>query len=174
MKKRIIICAAALVLAAAAVLGVGKAYAYFTTYVQADVSRTIHLGDITTIDEKYADWEKTVTITNSAESAKAVWVRVRAFAGSAYKLDYAGSGWSQDGDWWYYGEPLQPGGEAESIVVSILDAETGEKPAADGADFNVVVVYETTPAVENGTDASGNTQYLDADWEMTAGGEEDE
>ena len=48
-----------------------------------------------------------------------------------------------------------------------LDISIDGIPRTDVTDldkFNVVVVYETTPAVEDGTDANGNIKYETADW----------
>ena len=173
MRKKILLGITAALLIAIAAFGIGKAYAYFTTYVEAKGQRTIRLGDETTIEENYGDWKKDVQITNSADSAKAVWVRAQAFAGSEYKLGYNGKGsgsesWTDEPDadgWYYFSTPIAPGESTKTLTISITDLD-GNKPAAeDGKTFNVVVVYETTPAVENGEEG-GKTQYLPADWSL--------
>ena len=161
MKKKILLGIAALLLTAVAAVGTGKAYAYFTTYVEAKGGKTIHLGDSTTMEEDYKNWQKAVTISNSADSAQAVWVRAQAFSGSEYKLLYGGDDWSASDDGWYYfSTPVIPGGNTTVLTVSITGIEGDAPELEEGQSFNVVVVYETIPAVQNGEDESGNIQYV--------------
>ena len=85
---------AALVLSAAVMMagaGVGKAWAYFTTYTEAAGGYTVHLGDRTEITEEFTNWTKHVVIT-SEEDSEPVYIRVRAFCGSRYTLQYSGEG----------------------------------------------------------------------------------
>ncbi len=141
--------------------GIGTAGAYFTTFVEASGSKEILLGDHTTVEEEVVGTEKLVTITNSADSNKAVWVRAKAFTGAQYEsgLTCGGTGWTDGGDeFWYYGlpdHPLVPGESSEQLVVSI-----GNWPQAEiDKDFNVIVVYETIPAVEDGEEG-GVVKYV--------------
>lgn len=178
MKKRTIAllaaCALAIVLAAGA--GIGRAYAYFTTYVEAAGVRTIHLGDWSEIDEKYTQWHKDITLTNKADSYDAVYVRAKAFVGDDYSLSYTpGAGWSEGtGDsagFYVYDTVLAPGESTTVLAVDILGADG--KPVKVNEDdaertVNVVVIYETTPAIQNGQDASGNIIYEPADWNRKA------
>ena len=161
-KTTAILVTAALLLASA---GIGKAAAYFTTYAEVKGSMPIHLGDTTTITEETDGTEKEVTITNSLNSNKAVWVRAKAITGEKYKegLVYSETeNWTEDGEWHIYNEPLEPG-ETAQMHVSITDW-----PKEDvGKDFNVVIVYETTPAVEDG-EKDGELSYLAADWKGSA------
>ena len=174
MRKKILLGIAAILLVAVAAAGIGKAYAYFTTYVEAKGGKTIHLGDTTTIKEDYSDWQKAVTVSNSPESAQAVWVRAQAFAGSEYGLVYGGEGWSEAADeagWYYFSAPVAPGGNTSVLTVSITDKEGNPPAAEEGKSFNVVVVYETIPAVQNGEDEAGNIRYVPytaEDWSKAA------
>lgn len=171
----------ALVLAVAVVLP--GTLAYFTASARAGGGRTVQLQNKTTIEEVFANWKKTVTIT-ATEGTQPVYLRARAF--STYDLAYAGtnekSDWypGEDG-WWYYGKALanlslvdendQPidmpkwmTAEAEPLVVTINNgkapevAQEGEIPN----DFDVTVVYETTPVVYE-TDGSHKAAH-EADW----------
>ena len=187
MKKRTIAllaaCALAIVLAAGA--GIGRAYAYFTTYVEAAGVRTIHLGDWSEIDEQYKHWHKDITITNKADSYDAVYVRIKVFVGDDYSIKETsiGAGWEAT-DWdsgvddgtrtksYVYDKVLVPGESTTQIGIDILDKDGNEFPVLEGEDedktVNVIVIYETTPAIQNGTDASGNIIYEPADWNRKA------
>ncbi|MBR2188015.1 MAG: hypothetical protein IJ860_01200 [Eubacterium sp.] len=170
MRKKLygVLMAAAVLSVAAA--GIRQANAYFTTYAEAKGGYTIHLGDETTVEEEVVGSEKRVTLTNSSTSSQAVYVRARAFAPNEIKdgLTYnkpasqgvsASEKWSQPTDsdpWCYYSDVLQPGESADVLVVSVTEVP---EEAVDGQSFNVVVVYETTPAVQN-----GDGQYEAADW----------
>ena len=168
MKKKILLGIAALLFIAVAAAGIGKAYAYFTTYVEAKGGKTIHLGDMTTMEEDYTNWQKQVTISNSADSAQAVWVRAQAFSGSEYKLLYGGDDWCvADDGWYYFKTPVAPGEATKVLTVSITDIEGNPPEVEEGESFNVVVVYETIPAVQDGEDENGSIQYVPytaADW----------
>ena len=171
MKKKTIILLTTIAMLSIATAGVGKAYAYFTTYVQAAGSETIRLGDVTRIvEDPVVNGQKKVAIQNNAKSNQAVFVRARAYSGDGFKLKYAGTNWTGPADqadygkngWAYYSTPILPGGSTETLTISIDGI-----PKADVADidkFNVVVVYESTPAIQNGTDANGNIQYEEPNW----------
>lgn len=150
---------AALVVVAALATGVGKTLAYFTTYAEAKGSQEILLGDTTTITERYEDWTKTVAITNSENSPQAVYVRAKAYSGSTYPLTYSGdSNWTKgEGNYYYYKLPLNPGETSGSLVVKISGIP---EKLQGGENFNVVIVYETTPVMY---DESGNAY---ADWNI--------
>lgn len=150
-KKNLLLSAAAglLILSAA----IESAWAYFTTYADAAGGMTIHLGDVTQIEETVSDWTKHVTITSEADS-EPVYVRVRAFSGSAYTLTYS----SEDGSWydgrdgyWYYDKILYGGGKTEKELQIKIDGIPENVKA--GEDFNIAVIYESTPVLykEDGT-----------------------
>lgn len=136
---------AALVLSAAVMIagaGVGKAWAYFTTYTEAAGGYTVHLGDRTEITEEFTNWTKHVVIT-SEEDSEPVYIRIRAFCGSRYTLQYSGEGWSQGADgYYYYGNAVSGGASTASLDLKINnipeDPEELER-------FNVVVIYESAP-----------------------------
>lgn len=160
-------------LIAAAVLsvltvGVSRASAFFTTYAEAVGGRTIYLGDIPFIEENFDSWKKEVRIGNDPDSAQAVYVRALAFAGDQYELTYEGTGWTLDptDGYYYYDVPVLPGELTNELVVAIRDTttESGIPAVEAGNQFNVVVIYETTPAIQNGTDSAGNILYEEADW----------
>ena len=153
-------------LAVVLVLGssIGTAVAYFTTYVTSRGGYVIHLGNETTIEEPdVTNWTKRVTIKNTADASepgKLVFVRARAYVGAAYEsgLTYEGASWLAPGDpaspdkgdgFYYYYLPLAPQQSTTELLIKInnipVDAEEGDI-------FNVVVVYESVPAV---LDANG-------------------
>lgn len=155
MKQRRIVLA---ILAFVLVLGasIAPAMAYFTTYTQARGGFTVHLQTTTGIDERFEDWTKYVTITNT--EGKPVFVRARAFAGSTYELTYGGDGWTAGADGWYtYDAPLAEGQSTAELTVHI-----GNLPeATENAQIGVAVVYESTPVLYK----EDGTAY--ADWTMT-------
>ena len=164
MKKRVtgILIAVALLTIAAA--GIGPASAYFTDRDEGSQSHAIQLGDSTTVQENIVDWNKQVTITNDASSTEAVWVRAQAIAGSSIQnlLEYSGNGWSgTKGDWYYYASPVDPGQEASVLTVQIPDQKANPLEAEEGATFNVIIVYETTP--DTGTASDAKTAFEEAE-----------
>ncbi len=131
--------------------GVGKAWAYFTTYASAEGGITITLGDETEIEEEFSNWEKRVTITSDADS-ELVYIRAKAFGSGSYPLTYSGDGWAPgDGDYYYYNE-IVPGG-GKTSVLSVKIENVPEADLENGTMFNVVVIYESTPVMyrEDGT-----------------------
>ena len=166
MKKKWIGILAAVAIVSIAAAGIGKASAYFTTYTEVKGARTIHLGDETTITEEFEDWTKIVQINNSSSSSNAVYVRVKALAGQKYPLEYydPDENWemNEDDGMWYFGgvdstTPIEPGKSTTPLEVYIGNASSEDE-------FNVVVVYETTPAIPNGTNEDGSIKYEPADW----------
>ena len=145
MKKRDIFLAAfaaALVAAAA----VDSAWAYFTTYAEAQGGYPISLGDETRVEEEFSDWTKHVSIT-SAEGSEPAYVRVKAFSGSQYDLVYSdGKGkWTPgDGGYYYYSDIVEGGESTEPLDIKI------EGIPEDAEEFNVVVVHESTPVQYDG------------------------
>lgn len=155
MKKKsmyLAVFAAVLVLAGSA----GDAWAYFTTYVEAQGTQTITLGDETTVDEEFSEWTKHVVITSDADS-KPVYVRARAYCGSKYELVYgAGDKWSPKEDgYYYYSDILNAGQKTAELLVQIRNVP---EDVTDVSEFNVAVIYETTPVLY---DEDGNPY---ADW----------
>lgn len=159
MMKKMRYAAAALAAAAIMTAGLGQAWAYFTTYASAEGGYTINLGDRTEITEEFSDWTKRVTVSNEAGAAP-VYVRARAFGPSTYPLTYTGSGWTAGADgYYYYGNPVPGGGSTEALNIAIGNIPTKEDGLEVGDQFNVIVIYESTPVLY---DAGGNP--LPADW----------
>lgn len=132
---------------------VGSAWAYFTTYVEARGGEVISLGDETSVTEEFSQWTKHIRITSDADS-EPVYVRAKAFC-SAYKFDYIDPSKDKDrwtpgaDDYYYYRDIVEGGGETTELLVHIKDVPSEE---VDQKDFNVVIIYETTPVQydENG------------------------
>lgn len=163
-KQALVMSAAALFLIA--VIHFQDASAYFTTYVSAGGSGTVHMGSQTELREDVSSMTKHISIVNTSE-INDCFVRVKVFSSSQLEITYAdqsesGDLWSYseaDG-YWYYRLILQPGEATE-----ILDAKIGDLPADfDRDSFNVVVIQECTPVIydEAGNPAADwNTVYSD-------------
>lgn len=151
MKKRYMIlgCIAAVAIASTSI---GGAWSYFTTYAETSGTRVISLGDWTNINERYESGVKYVSIV-SREDSQPVYVRVQAFAASEFQdqLEYipqASGDWQDGGDgYWYYTKALNGGETTSELAVKIP-----ETLVKGDQDFNVVVVYESVPVLndENG------------------------
>ena len=77
------LCLAAAALTLTMGVSVGSAMAYFTTYASASGGASLSLSNTVTIpEEQVIDWTKHVTIANTGNQD--CYVRVKAFAGSAY------------------------------------------------------------------------------------------
>lgn len=148
MKRRTAVLAA-LAVALVVCMGVTPALAYFTDSTEASGGLVIGAKSTTHMNEEYADGVKHVTVENDAQSTVAVFVRARAY--STEKVSVSGAGWTAQGDWYVYGEAVAPGESTAPLDVSIAFPK---RKAADndpsgyeiGDNFNVVVVYESTPA----------------------------
>lgn len=136
--------------------GLGKAWAYFTTYAQAQGSIAIELGDETEIEERFSGWVKHVTVT-SEEGSEPVYIRAKAFSGGRYSLTYSGDGWSEGTDGYLYYDEMVPGG-GKTAELSVSIGNIPEEDLKDNLTFNVIVVYESTPVMYN----EDGTPY--ADW----------
>ena len=159
----------ALLLAVAMITGaqIRPAWGYFTSYTRAEGVIGIHLGDTTTVEERFQDWEKTVVVTNGTDS-NPVFVRVAAFAGAQYSLifnDTTGA-WTQGSDgYYYYNSPLDGGASTTSLPIQIRDANGNRVSGiTDSSTFNVVVVFESTPVLyqEDGTPYADWNNIVDA------------
>lgn len=144
-------------MAAAFLLGasaVSETMAYFTTHVAAEGGQVIELGATSTIEEEVSNMTKHVVLTNTGKQA--CFVRIKAFAGEDFLLEYLGEAedWKAGEDgYWYYQKVLQAGEKTQNLDIKIhLPSQEYTK------DFNVIVIQETAPAVY---DAEGNAS---ADW----------
>lgn len=152
--KKLYLSLAALAMVAVLGAGLGVTWAYFTTYAEAQGGYVLRLGDETRIEETFTNWTKHVSIV-SGEGSEPVYVRARAYCGSAYTLAYSSESekWEDGGDgFWYYMEVLPGGGTAETLDVRIGGIPADED-LSDGDGFNVVVVYESAP-VKYGADGN--------------------
>ncbi len=140
--------------------GIGQAMAYFTTYVEAEGSFTIKLGDETTIIENFENWEKELIVGNE-EGSEPVFIRAKAFyAPDTLELTYRGEGWSKGSDdYYYYNTWLESGEGTKSLYIKI---ENIPQDVAKGDVFNVIVIYESTPVLykEDGTPYADWTSEL--------------
>lgn len=131
-------------------MGIAPAWAYFTDTTMASGSLEIGVKPSTDIHEEYGEGIKHVTVKNNDDASAAVFVRVRVY--SPVECEVSGEGWTgPDADWYYYGEAIDPGKETKVLDVKITFPKVKVEGETDGAmpgdNFNVVVVYEATPAV---------------------------
>ncbi len=141
-KSAILLAVVAAVLVMAANLPL--AWGYFSTYTEAKGGvPLLPWENETEIREEMYDWQKHVVISN-AEDSGPVYVRAKAFGGDEYGLTYeTGDSWTLGDDGFcYYNAILQPGEETPELLVTIHNLP--EDPEKD-QQFNVVVVYESTP-----------------------------
>lgn len=147
-----------LVLCLALIAPVGVAWAYFTSYATTKGSVPLSLGAKTEITEDFSNWTKSVTISNSSDSVP-VFIRAKAFSGTIYPLLFEGASWDLGKEgFYYYADPVAPG-SATSVLKVIIEGAPSD--AQENDQFNVVVVYESTPVLY---DSEGNPY---ADWSMT-------
>ncbi len=142
-RKLLILGAFALVL----VLGtcIGTAWAYFTTYSEAQGGFPLRMSrhrEIT-VDERFSQWTKRISLQSSEDSVPVV-VRARVFAPTMLEVTYRDESgkWSLGEDGFYYYSDVLHGGESTEV----LFARIGDVPIApeDGDSFDVVLVYEST------------------------------
>ena len=155
MKKKSLLAA---LLAAALTLSVsvGSALAYFSAYTVAGGERALALVPVTTITETQVDENmKKVVVTNTGGAP--CFVRVLAFPGGGVTLGgEGGNGWRARNNegYWLYVPVLAPGEASGELEIPI-----GGLPA-DG-EFNIAVVYESTPAIYD-----GETGEYYTDWSL--------
>ena len=152
-----------------AVLTVESSMAYFTTYVSAGGDQVVNLQAQTELHEDVTEMTKHIGITNTSPENDC-YVRVKVFYVDDDKIDIEykteeghESDWYYDdsndpilGGYWYYRPELKAG-----ETTSILDAKIHvpeSKEEFDKDNFNVVVIYEFTPALY---DDEGN---ITCDW----------
>ena len=142
MKKRHMIL---LLAAVAAVLSasVGGVLAYFTASTTASGSRSLSItAPSTHIEEKVVSGTKHVSVVNDQDS-QPVFVRVQAFCGKEYELEYSSEGdkWKRKDDCWVYDQVLEPGSVTEELLIHIKELPSASE---GGEHFNIVVTEETS------------------------------
>ena len=161
----------ALLTAAAVMLimsaGMGKAWAYFSTYARATGGIPLRLGHEEHVHEDFSKWQKRITIT-STEDSRPVYVRARAYCIDDYKILYKGEdfnseNWDSSGEWMYYAKVLQPGESTSTLYAKIEGVpDSGSPELRDADSFNVIIIYETTEVQydQNGKEIPA----IEADW----------
>lgn len=135
-KKKMLTTALTLALLLPVCAGIGRAYAYFTDHVEA--SGGGYMMEVgrpdTELKETFGSWTKHVTVKNTGEVP--VYVRVKAFCGEEYYLEFKdNTNWKagSDGYHYYIGDSGRGAGVLEAdketapaFDIEILLAETGE------------------------------------------------
>jgi hypothetical protein len=166
-RKTAVLAAAAVILLAGTTLG--RAMAYFTTYVIAEGGRELELGFTTTVPaEEIREGAKLITIQNTGSND--CYVRVKVFAGSMVSLTFAEGesdlSWTAGKDGYYYWKRiLQAGPEGQGEVTGTLKIKIDCGDTTMDS-FNVIVVQECTPVTfdENGEPLTWDK----VDWDRTA------
>ncbi len=157
-KSKLLLVALALMLIVS--VSVSSASAFFTAYERVQGVGTIFLAPSTEITEEPPDpknGQKVVTVSNSSENMT-MYFRAKVFTSADYSV--SGTGWSSGaGGFYYYADPVEPLSAAEPLTVNFELPDN----AADGDEINIIVVYETIPAVPT------ETGYKPAEWPTTGG-----
>lgn len=142
------------------------ANAYFTTYVTAKGGYDVNFGHEEKIEEEFVDWNKYVKIS-SKEGSIPVYVRVKAFAGSTYRLEFSGNDWfySEKDGFYYYRNALEGGQTTSALCIGIRQIPVNPEVKDN---FNVVVVYETMPIQYDENGNMADPAFLD--WSKILGG----
>lgn len=167
--KRLNILLSGLLLVMILSTSIGTALAYFTANTQAEGAVPITLGDREEINENFDNWVKHVTIT-SDEDSEPVFIRAKVFysvaSGLTVSIKDGNNGWSlgEEG-YYYYDKIVKGGGKTDPLDVAIGNIP---QDAEEGDEFNVVVIYESTPVRY---EADG-TAYADWDHILDTGTQE--
>ncbi len=130
-------------------MSVGVAQAYFTDSVDAKGGYVLRIGYTPPIEETL-EGDKYVKLV-SDDGAPTVFVRARAYTGAAFQthLTYDGGEYWKEGatgQFYYYILPLEGGQETTELVVHVT-SDLFPQGALPGDEINVIVVYESTPAI---------------------------
>ncbi len=130
-------------------MSVGAACAYFTANDDAMGGYKLSMGYTPPIYER-VDGDKHVWIT-SEENAPTVFVRARAYTGTQFQqyLTYSGNNWKKGTTadfFYYYMLPLEGGNTTDELHVHVTSDlfPAGSQP---GEQINIIVVYESAPAI---------------------------
>lgn len=145
-------------------LAVGSAMAYFTTYTIGTGSKVLSLGKTVTIpDEDVVNGKKEIVIQNTGDHD--CYVRIKALTGANYadSIVYSepegATKWTLGADGYYYYSDVVSANTGSTSQINVAFAFPG---GLELADFNVIIIQESTPVLY---DANG-TPY--ADWNAKA------
>ena len=177
MKNKYKKTAVALITGAVLAVSIPSAFAYFTDYKQAEGKYPIVFVPEPESEEFYDNKQKKLVITNSDEATEACWVRAKYYATSKYvlpegtiapeqKIDSNYWTYNAEDGWYYYKDFLNPGESTKFDTFNIGVNTTAPNPedienALD--EFNIIMVYESTPVLYKGT--PGDEQPY-ADWSI--------
>ena len=135
---------------ALACTSVGGTFAYYKAAATAEGGKTINVQPTTEITENLDGNNKIVSVTNTGDTD--LYIRVVGYG----SIGASGSGWSQSGDYYYYGSVIKPGETTSTIEFTVDDTDKDR-------DFDVVVVEEATPAIfdidDDGTLDANDASY---------------
>ena len=163
-RKSLFFMAAGLGVALVLSLGIGSAGAYFTDWTEANGGLPISVTPSTEPEEEYGAREKKLVVRNNGTAP--VFVRARAYA--SCDVEIAGEGWTADenGEWWNYDQqvPAKKGGTPGATTALTMHVTFPEE-AAESDEYNVIVVYESTPVQYQ----EDGTPYADWNFKLDAG-----
>lgn len=148
-------------------VSVPSALAYFYTYTEVEGTIVVNLSDGSDIVERIEKGNKIVNIT-AIDNSEPVFVRVKYIAPSNMTADELiivpdAEGWSKDGEYYYYAKPIDgkdnttlSGTTDKPLIISV------QRPSDSTDDdvFNVIVLYEMTPAQFSETAPTPTPKYI--------------
>lgn len=141
--------------------GIGSAYAYFTTYSSARGGYIVRAENETEIHETALGASKEISIKNTGDYP--VFVRVKIFKGSEITVTptFNDRYWAYNSadEYYYYQQALEPGALTDVLKFDLTIPKDAD--AQEGDDVNVVVVYESVPAVFKGSGTSADPEVPD-------------
>ena len=161
-------------LALLVIVMVPNAFAYFSNYTQTKGMKKINLKDESHInEEKVENGIKEIVITADPNS-EPVFIRVKAIHINTIKTSksktaastYNPADWTQNGDYYYYKNPIDGSNDTTGILNSAKLNLKVEIPSTEadkiGDKVHVVVVYEAIPASrsENNPELWNNTSIV--------------
>ena len=158
MKNKLRNTAVALIAVAVLAVSVPSALAYFSDYKEAQGKVQIFLTPEPESYEYIVDGYKKLVIKNNDTAMDSCWVRARAFGTDdhmTYEVDAAYWDFNAEDGWYYYKTPLAPGEETKADTFNVkVSYESPDDPEAIDLfvdEFNIVMVYESTPVLYEGT-----------------------
>ncbi len=132
-----------------AVVSVRAALAYFFVYTDADGEIPVVLKYSTKITEpEVVEGDKHIVVS-ALDDTDPVYVRVIIYADSGVEVTVSDDqGWTQDGDYWYYDEPLDGISDDDTFAQTAdLHVHVTLPAGVKGDQVNVIIVHEAAPRI---------------------------
>ena len=176
MKNKYRKTAVALIAGAVLAVSIPSAFAYFTDYKMAEGRYQIEFVPSPEPEEYIDGGYKKLVVANDENATEACWVRARFYATSKYVTPEGGTEtdaidpeywtYNEEDGWFYYRDFLNPGESTKFDTFNVFinyKAEDPEDVENFLDEFNIIMVYESTPVLYRGT--PGDEQPY-ADWSI--------